>query len=768
VSDEKQDGTTPDVSRRRLFKYAGLAALAGSGLAGAWFVSRSGEDAESDPESRDTPAPVETPTETPTEPAPARVRRYAPDLYFGRLEKWYPTDPRLYTVEREGETVVDGFTALQGYTERFAEADGPPDPTVFYHEVTDVVDGVDAIQYWLYSAFDQFTVNFHWHDWELLQVFVDSETSEPLLLSASAHSRKVPNNEFGDPDGDRRPGILSEVGSHSSASEVNDVVPSFERIDTDRWHSDVTNDAVDIPRGVTAPFAYGLLRDEGARLPFVMPELDGQPLDDHPSLSLDRDAFVDESVTVVDWRGLPRPPSDLPLREPGLVVAHPESARDADVPYRLEEIGVLTGDADGDEPADETDEDDREGGIDDFVGPQLSFEFAIPGFVEDRFADHITTVGIPWEQDRFDDPLDDITDPAHRELLGADAPGGLLDRVVGRVRQLRSGADGALDGVTETAREVLGDRIPVSRSPLPAEVAVQLASEDPDATVTRSGVFEFLDVSRDEHRLVVNGPGVAPLAERFRHDGGLVRAGADGDLTVVAREDAAWIRGDGRGAAGVERVRIVEDYAGVVYDGRPVEEDRFAVAVHREGTYTVEIEDEDGRPGADRVGPADFEAAGPVPGRVETGKASLVGALVDRLADLLDLARSIEEDIPTPTPTPTPTPADDQIEEDTPTPTPGDDQVRSDIPIVGGAQVEGGILDDLASALESARDAATAAEEGNARVANARLSLVVSSLDTALFELETGTRYSDAVTATLDPLIREAIDRTERAQETPL
>ncbi|MEF8977983.1 MAG: hypothetical protein V5A39_03805 [Haloarculaceae archaeon] len=712
------DKERADERRRRVLGYVGLAALAGSGAAGAWYVTRPEETTES-PE-RGTPAEVDTPTATPSEPVPELVRRYAPDLYFGRLEKWYPTDPRLYTVERGEETVVDGFTALQRYTERFAETDGPPDPTVFYRR-TSATDGVDALQYWMYSVFDQFTVNFHWHDWELLQVFVDSESGEPLLLSASSHSRSVPNNEYLDPSlsGGRRPGVLSEVGSHSSASDINDVIPSFERAATDRWDSDVTNDFLEVVSGVQTPFAYGLPRDEGARLPFVMPELDGQRLDQHHALSLGREDFVDESVTVDSWLSLPRPPADLPLREPGIVMTHPDSSTEAAVDYDLKPLEDVN----------------RE--VDAFVGPQLSFEFAIPGFVEDRFADHITSVGIPWEQDRHSDPLDDVTDPAHRKRFDGQPPSELSNRVVGRVRQLQSGPDGALGGVSDLARETLTDRIDVSLSPLPVEVATQLASDEPVATVTRSGVFQFLRVSRGEHRLVVDGPGFAPLAERFVHEGGLVRAGGDGDLTVVATEDAAWIRGDGRATTGIERVRIVEEYAGVVYDSRPVEEDRFAVAVHRQGRYTVEIVDDIGRLGTYRVGPADLEADRAVPGRVETGKGTLVRTLVELLEELLELAETYIEQ-----------PRERETSEE---------------------ESQFGVLDRISSALDNARRALEAAQAEDAELANTRLALVVASLAEARDVLSGPEReYSQAAVAVLDPRIRDTRDHAERAREIEL
>lgn len=710
MAGEEGGGTDqpPDDRRRRLLGYAALAMLAGSGVTGAWYVTR--PDGRSEPMLTDTPAGTDdSGGEDGTDgEVPALVSRYAPDLYFGAAEKWYPTDPRQYV---EG-SVVDGFKALDEYSAAFAATGTSPAPTVFYN-VAEAADGIDAIQYWFYSVFDQFTVNFHWHDWELLQVFVDRETGSPLLLSASAHSRKVPNNEFLEPgvSGDHRPGILAEVGSHSSASDVNDVVASFERVVGDDWTSDVTNDFLDVTQDVTAPFAYGLPRGEGARLPFVMPELDGTWLDQHPSLSVDREAFIDERLTVGSWHGLTQPPADLPLRKPGLVLAHPDSSTDADVTYALEPIEEV------------------QNVVEDFAGEQLSFEFAIPGFLEDQFAGYITSVGIPWEQDRFTDPLDDVTDPAHRQRIDGTTPSGLVNRVVGRVRHLRNEADGALGRVTDEAREALGNAVSVSIYSLPVEVVVRLASDDPVATVTRSGVFGYLHVEPGEHLLVVNGPGIAPLAESFVHEGGLLRAGSGGDLTVVSTEDAAWIRGDGRDTTGIDRVRVVEDYAGVVYDGRPVEEDRFAVAVHRDGRYTVEIVDSNGRPGAYRVGPEAFgDDRETVREAVETGKAALARTLFDELGELRDLTRMLAE---------------------------RDDANRE-------------VIQMVITAREEAEAAISAAEDGEVRPANDRLSRARSFLEEAVEILRSDRQggYSDASVAAIVPRVQAAIERVETAIET--
>ena len=692
------DDTLPEDGRRRVLTYAALAALGGTGVVGAWTLS------QPDPPSTSAAAPAEITADT----VPELVARYAPDLYFGALEKWYPTDPRQYAIETVGGSVVDGYTALNEYTAAFNETGIPPAPTVFYRVVA-AADGVDAIQYWCYSVFDQFTVNFHWHDWELLQVFVDRETGSPLLVSASAHSRASPNNEFLDPDlsGDRRLAVLSEVGSHSSACELNSVLPTFERLSTADRGSDITNDPLAVSASLSAPFAYGLPRDEGARLPFVMPELEGYRLDDHPSVAVDREDFITERVTVDDWRGLPRPPPDLPLREPGVVIAAPNSPTEGELTYQLRPMASV-----------------REA-VDEFVGPQLSFEFAIPGFAEDLYASHITSVGIPWDQPRYTDPLADVTDPAHRQRVDGTRPPGLVNRVVGRVRLLGSGVDGVLDGVPAAARDALTGVADVSLYGLPVEVAVRLAS-DPVATVTRGGSFGFLHVDPGEHSLTINGPGVAPLAQRFVHEGGAFRAGSNGELTVVAREDAGWIRGDGRETTGIARVRIVEDFAGVVSAGRPVEDDRFAVAVHRAGSYTVEVVDRDGRPGAYRVTPEKFgDGDETVREGIETGKRSLTVVLAAELGALRALAGRLAD------------------EEDS------------------------AVLDRLSRAQEQAAAAAAAADRGDDRLADRQLSTVGSLLTEARELLQSGEQpYSDAAVAALEPRLLAAVGRTDSAVDT--
>jgi len=553
----------------------------------------------------------------------ALVERFAPDLNFGRRERWYPTDPRPYAEVSGDPRVVHGYDALVEYATEFRENDAPPDPTVFYH-VVPLDDDVVALQYWMYSVFDQFAVNFHWHDWELLQVFVDAGTAEPILLSASAHARSCPNNEFLRPDlgPGGRPAVLAEVGSHSSATDVNENRLSFERLPDTSLASDVSNGFLrPLDSLVAQPFAYGLPRDEGVPVPYSLPELEGDPLYDHDDLAgLSETDFVDRDVTVRSWGDLAKPPMDLPRREPGLVFTAPDSRTDGDVTYELVPLA------------------DASEALDDFTGPQLSFEFAIPGFVEEQFASHITTAGVPWDDPRTTDPVGDVTDPAHRRALVGEAPAGLTDRVVGAVSGLVSGAEGQVDAVEGDDLGAVEPFVSVSLLPLPVEVAVLLRS-DPVATVTSGGVFRFLDVEAGTHELVVNGPGVAPYAERFDHGGGTVRPGVDGRVPVVANEDAAVLRGDRRDATGISHVRVVESFVGPVFDGRPVEDDRFAIPVHRDGDYTVTITDREGVRGTVRVDPRELDGE-PIP-EIETGKAALARRLGEFLVETSSLAAEL-------------------------------------------------------------------------------------------------------------------------------
>ncbi|MFB6089945.1 MAG: hypothetical protein ABEJ97_02695, partial [Halobellus sp.] len=465
--------TRPSLSRRSL-----LGALASAGtasLAGCSFTRR-GEDGETTAVDEDT--------------ARSLAERFAPTLYYDAAESWFPTDPRPYVTERDGKPIVDGFDALDGYHDRFADEGEPPNPTVFYNAVEYADSPLAVVQFWCYAAFDQFTTNFHWHDWEVLHVFVDTETGDPQLYVASSHSRKVPNNEFLDPDPDAGPRILSELGSHSSALSVDDEPDEFSRLPGADLIADITNSAIGTIEDIAElPLAYGLPRDEGLRLPYLVPEYEGAPVYDHERLpNVDRESLLPEELTVRSFESLASPPTGLPERATGTVL-YPT---DRDTETEGEEYAydlVPTSDVED---------------IDAFTGPQLSFEFAVPEFAEDAVASHITTAGVPWKQRRYENPAADITDPNHRaalaeryDAIGDAAP---VNTLISRVSEAVT-TDDAPDGEGLTTRETTVE-------------SVALLESDPEAVPTFRGVAVVDDVPEGEHRFTVNGAGVAPHSER--------------------------------------------------------------------------------------------------------------------------------------------------------------------------------------------------------------------------------------------------------------
>ncbi|MDR5655856.1 hypothetical protein RH831_01490 [Halodesulfurarchaeum sp. HSR-GB] len=577
------DSTTVD---RRAFLTAATA-LGVSSLAGCSSIS-----------------PAEDGKTSPLDEQRARelAEQFAPTLYFDAHEKWYPTDPRVYETEQDGEPIVDGFDAFDGYTERAKQSDSPPDPTVFYHGVTYEDSPLAVVQFWYYSTFDQFTTNFHWHDWEVLHVFVDTDTGEPQLYVASSHSGTVPNNEFLDPAPGRIPRILSELGSHSSALSVNDVADRFQRFSLEDTFADITNSSIEgLEDIINIPIAYGLPRDEGSRLPYVVPELDGEPIYDHDRLpSIEPEDLIADELTIRSFADLASPPGDLPGRATGTVFQYGETDRDEAVAYDLV-------------PTSEVEH------ITDFTGPQLSFEFAIPDFADDTLASHITTAGVPWEQARYDDPAEDITEPNHRSTLA--------DRydVISQPPSINT----VIAGITET---VTSEDAPDDEGLTTQDLAVEsvaLLESEPEALPTFRGVAVARDVPSGDHRLTVNGPGVEPHSESVRVDdeaSGPTTAGVEGEIPLVAREHSMKLEIDPEGAdSELNAMAIEDDFAGRIYDA-PLA-DRDGVYLHQGGAYTTEVRDTDDEIGAYRVNPTDQ-------GRVRlseprTGKASLATYLAD-------------------------------------------------------------------------------------------------------------------------------------------
>ena len=684
------DGDGPRPTRRQV-----LGAVAASvSLAGCSALSP-GDDA--------------TTTPVPDDEARELAERFAPTLYFDEAEAWFPTDPRPYTSERDGETVVDGFDALNGYTEARRETEAP-DPTVFYNAVSYADSPLTVVQFWFYSAFDQFTTNFHWHDWEVLHVFVDTsgETPTPQLHVASSHSRRVPNNEFLDPDPERTPRVLAELGSHSSALSLNDVVDRFQRLPTGETFADITNSAVE---GVAAlaeiPLAYGLPRDEGGRLPFLVPELDGAPLYDHPDLpAVSRDDLVAEGLTVDSLDSLVSPPTDIPMRATGLTFGHADREASFDVGYDL----VSTGEVEA---------------IDAFEGPQLSFEFYVPGFAEDAVAGHITTTSTPWSQARYTNPAEDITDPRHRQAMadrydaiGDPAPVNAVLAAVDQAVQDEAAPDGG--GVTT------------------ADVGVEvfaLLESEPEAVPTFGGVAAVRDVPEGEHRLTVNGAGLVPHSETVAVGSGATAAGVEGSIPLVAREDATKLAVDGDASDDdLTDLAVEDDFGGRLYDAPLDGQD--AVYLHRGGAYTTEVRDSEGGIGAFRVNPDPAESTREEVANPRTGAEPLATFVADVASETAtDVRESAEDD-------------DDD-----------DDGLTGPARIRGLAQA----LDAIA---EAARRAATRAAESDAPGADRALEAVSDALDRARGRLDEAREdLPEPVGRAADRRLEQASRRAGQASE---
>ena len=654
------------------------------------------------------------------------AERFAPSLYFDVEEKWFPTDPRPYESEGDDGPVVDGFEAFDSYSERYDDPSAPPDPTVFYHVVEYETSPIAVVQFWQYSAFDQFSTNFHWHDWEVLHVFVDTETDEPQLYVASSHSRTVPNNEFLDPDPAQVPAILVELGSHSNALSVNDQRERFQRLPFDEILADITNGTIEGVEAIAElPIAYGLPRDEGGRLPFALPELDGGPIHEHDRLpSVERSNLIDESLVVRSMDALSSPPSGLPDRETGLRFDHVgRSESEADVGYDLvpsSELEHITG----------------------FIGPQLSFEFAIPGFVEDAVSGHLTTTGVPWQTPRYDNPAADISDPNHRaelsdryEAIGGPAPAGT---VVASVTQAVTSDDAPEDEGLETEQSTVE--------------SVALLESDPVAVPTfAGGVVVLRDVPEGDHRLTVNGTGVAPHSEELsvEDDSDPIPAGVEGEIPLVANERAVKLEIDPQGAdSELTDLAVEDDFAGRLYEAPLSEPD--AVYVHRGGAYTAEIRDTDDEIGAIRVNPDTAERV-----RIDsprTGKTSLATFLAAVAEETeTTVGRAVTERTDD-------RPATDDDQEN------GTEGDRDD-GLDGSENAVRGLRRALIAVAEAAQRAAERAEAGDRGNADAALDAVLTRLERVTERLsEARETLPDEIERASDRRLEQAKKRAEQAK----
>lgn len=697
--DGGQSDTQSPIDRRTYLE--SLATLASTAaLAGCSLFDR-GEDTQT--------------TELDDDRARDLAEQFAPTLYFDEHERWFPTDPRPYITEDSGKTVVDGFDALEGYATRAQNPEDPPDPTVFYHAVQYEDSPLAVVQYWYYSAFDQFTTNFHWHDWEVLHVFIDTETGNPTLYVASSHSGRVPNNEFLDPDPDRAPRILSELGSHSSALSLNDIADRFQRLPIGGEFADITNSAiesVDIISGIR--LAYGLPRDEGFRLPYLVPALDGAPLYEHERLpAVERADLITPDLTVHSFDDLVSPPSDLPGRSTGLVFHHENSAGDADIEYDLV-------------PTTEVEQ------VDDFSGPQLGFEFDVPEFGEDAIAHHITTTGVPWQQPRYTNPAMDISDPNHRQALadryaaiGDAAP---INTIVASVTQAVT-ADDAPDDEGLTTEDLSVE-------------SIALLESEPEAIPTFGGVVAAQDVPDGDHRLVVNGPGVEPHSETVpvaANDTGPTTAGVGGEIPLVARENATKLEVDTEGTdVDLTEIVVADDFAGQLYKSPLAGRD--AVYLHRGGAYTTEVRDTDDEIGAFRVNPGSQARV-----RIDeprTGKRSLATYVADVAAETSAAVAAIDDTGET-----------------------GSGGAGTDDQGADQANTVSALAQALGAVAEAARQAADRARAGDRAGSNQRLATVQSRLDRVSSKLaEARGEVPDDLERAIDRRLDQMVTRSEQAR----
>jgi hypothetical protein len=697
MSDESTGSGVRELSRRDLLKLAAGAGAVGVSGAVGWQLLQSGPDA---------------PTETlPPEETRALAETYAPEVYFDSYEKWFPTDPRAYESERDGETIVDGFTALNDYTRAAEESDSPPSPSVFFNAVAYEDSPLAVVQFWLYSAFDQFTTNFHWHDWEVLHVFHDRETERPQLYVASAHGRSVPNNEFLDPDPSTQPRILTELASHSSALSLNERADSFQRITVGDTIADITNLTVDGLESIgELPIAYGLPRDESFRLPYSIPELDGALIYEDDRLpAVSSDSLVDESLTVSSVEELLSPPTELPERESGPVFSF---EGDSDVTYELlptRELEYISA----------------------FTGPQLSFEFTVPEFAEDRIANHITTAGTPWDDPRYENPAADITEPVHRAELAdrydAIAEPSGASRLIAAVGQTVQDTD-APDGEGVTTEQTTVE-------------TVALVESEPTAVPSFNGVVVAQGLPEGDHRLTVNGAGYAPHSEQVtvERDGPPTVAGADGTIALPTKENAVKLGVDTEGTdADLNALAVEDDFGGRLYDAPLDGPD--AVYVDRNGAYTTEVVDSDGELGAFRVNPGEERSR--TIDRPDTGTASLAAFVADISNET---ATSVREA------------AEREGDSDD-----GDDQ--------GGGRPDAPGITGLAQALEAASDAAARAAEqarkGDTRGTDQRLETARARLADAAERLaEARGELPETVGNAVENRLEQGTRRADQARE---
>ncbi|MFW5917808.1 MAG: hypothetical protein ACOCRD_05305, partial [Halorubrum sp.] len=298
-----------------------------------------------------------------------------------------------------------------------------------------------------------------------------------------------------------------------------------------------------------------------------------------------------------------------------------------------------------------------------------------------------------------------------------------------------------------------------------------LIESDPEAVPTfGGGIAVAQGVPEGDHRLTVNGAGRAPHSEELTAsaDESVTAAGVDGEIPLVAREDATRVElSDEESETDVTRTAIEDDFAGRIYDSAVDGSD--AVYVHAGGAYTTEVRDADDEVGAYRVNPAADAAERGESVRIErpeTGAASLAGFVADiaeetRAEVAAAAAESGDDD-------------DDGDSDDSDDDDAGDDDDDgSDGGSGGGDGSDGGpsnAVNGLERALAAAADQAERAEEraleGDGEGTNRQLENVLDRIALIRERLEAAREgLPPGLANATDRRVEQATRRVEQAQD---
>jgi hypothetical protein len=255
------------------------------------------------------------------------------------------------------------------------------------------------------------------------------------------------------------------------------------------------------------------------------------------------------------------------------------------------------------------------------------------------------------------------------------------------------------------------------------------------------------DVPAGEHRLTVNGAGVAPHSEALAvgTGDGPTAAGVDGRIPLVAHDRATKLGVDPRGTdSELTDLAVEDDFAGRLYDA-PVD-GPDAVYVHRDGAYTAEVRDAEDALGAFRVNPADEDRVDLEEPR--TGTASLATYVADVATETSeDVAATVEE-------------TDEETTAETP------DQTGGPPGETGRVNAVRGLSRALTALAAAAERAAERADAGDRKGTDRSLGAVETALDRVAERLAAAREgLPDDVGRATDRRLDQARRRAEQARE---